>query len=276
MIAFGDSITVGVGATAPQLSWFNQLTTNKAVSGNQAADVSKAVQQIAPVSGDKFTVVVGVNDHRTYRNDPMKQEFFKGFLRQALAWLSLPTKIKARDAAMSYSGTWANTVANTFGKNSTQLGAKACATVSGNRVFVSYIVQNHAAAGGIAEVWIDGAMVGTLNSFGAMNTVNGASFAPACASFSVPDGVHNVEVKLINSGKLFYLDYIAGNADALQSPVKLGSIIRMSPAAYALHVTSDANVVAYNAIISQVASEFGIVPIDLFSAIDPANHLADG
>jgi len=278
--AFGDSHTVGVGATAPAKSWLGLMApVNAAASGAQAADVSNAVQGQAPDLGRTYTIMVGTNDHRTYKADTTKQEFFKRFLRQAIAWLAYPEKCKGRDACMSYTGTWSNTAANGFGKVSTQSGATAQAMVDGQSVYLCYIIQAHSSALSSANIEIDGAVVGTVGSYGAMNTVNGSTFASACSRFGgLSSGSHTVKVTVTSSGKNFYLDYIAGSAQPTPR-VLVSNVIRMTAAAYSAYGTSLANVTAYNGIISDVISEFtsdtaDVALIDNYSDIAPSTDLA--
>ena len=284
--AFGDSHTVGVGASVPAKSWVGLFTpANLAVSGSQAAEVSKAVQASDPDPDATYTVMVGTNDHRHYKADATKQEYFRQFLRQSLAWLAFPTKCKARDACMSYTGSWGNTSANTFGKVSTQNGATAEATVSGTAAYVCYILQNHSAALSSANVEIDGVPVGTIGSGAsspAMNTVNGSTYSSACKRFAgLSSGAHDVKVTVTSSGKNLYLDYIAGNSQASTPKMLVSNIIKMSAAGYSTYGTSLANVNAYNAIIGDVLGELStdgadVTLIDNFSDIDPSADLADG
>lgn len=277
MRTFGDSITVGVGASTVEKSLAGLLFTNKAASGAQAADVGKAIQATDLTQQANFMLMVGTNDHRTYKNDPVKMEFFKRFYRQCLAWLLLPGKIKARDSGMSLTGTWGNTVVNAFGKNSTQAGAKASCTVAGTAVYIGYIIQNDPLANADATVLIDGAFAGTLNSSGAMNTVNGATYGPACARFGdLADGPHTVDITQNTQGKIFYLDYVAGNAGQSGNLTAI-NIPKMSAAAYAQYGTSEQNVIAYNDIVTAVLAEFGFTPKDAFSALNPTVDLgSDG
>lgn len=279
--AFGDSHTVGVGASTPAKSWLGLMSpVNIAASGAQAAEVSNAVQAITPAPRTR-TIMVGTNDHRTYKADAAKQEFFKRFLRQSIAWLTYPDKCKGRDACMSYTGTWSNTAANTFGKVSTQNGATAQTTVTGQSVYLCYIIQNHSSAQSSAAVEVDGVSVGTVGSYGAMNTVNGSTFASACARFGgLSSGSHTVKVTVTSSGKNFYLDYISGS-DQPTGHILVSNIVRMTATAYSTYGTSVANITAYNGIVSDVVSEFAgdgadVTLIDNYSSVTPADLAADG
>jgi lysophospholipase L1-like esterase len=280
--AYGDSITAGVGASPVSKSWIGLFTpANLAVSGSQAAEVSKAVQSSGPDPDATYTIMIGTNDHRHYKTDTAKQEYFRKFFRQSLAWLALPDKCKGRDTCMTYTGSWGNTVANSFGKVSNQSGAAAEATVSGTAVYVCYILQNHSLALSSASVEIDSVSAGTIGSGAVsppMNTVKGSTYASACQRYAgLSAGAHDVKITVTSSGKNLYLDYIAGSSQASAPKILVSNIIQMSSAGYSTYGTSLANVNAYNAIIEDVMSEFpGVILIDNFTSIDPVADLADG
>lgn len=283
---FGDSITVGVGASTYANSWAGKTLDafgfyNYAVSGSQAADQSAVIQSSATAAGEQYTLMVGTNDHRTYRTDGAKQAAFKAFFRQCLAWLLLPVRTTARSVGVTTTGVWSNTAVNTIGKNTSTLGAKASATFNGTGVIVGIIIQDSTSAQSTVTVKVDGSSVGTFSCYAAMTTVNGLAYAPAALYFGgFSSGAHTIEMENTVTGKLFYLDYIA---ETNQSPydVVVSNIIEMSSAAYTTYSTSQANVITFNGIISDVISEFaaeGItVPlVDNYSTIVPATHLDDG
>lgn len=281
-VMFGDSITNGVGASSYSESWAGQwqdlyTTINTAVNGDQAGDMSYEIQtNHEPDINDIYTVMIGTNDHRQYKADATKQGFFEAFFRQSLAWLALPSRTIARD--MTESGTWSNTGANSIGRLTTQNGATSQATVSGTGVYVGYIIQNSLSSEGTAEVRIDGNLVGTISTYGDMDTINGRTFAPAAAYFGgLADTSHTVEITVTSTGENFYLDYVAGSP---QTPpqILVSNIIKMSAAAYSTYGTSEANVIAYNGIISDVLAEFAadgvaITSVDNFTDIDPSTDL---
>lgn len=284
---FGDSITVGVGATSYASSWAGLWgadfsTTNTAVNGDQAGDMSYEIQSNHVEESERtYTMMIGTNDHRTYKDDIVKQGFFKSFLRQSLAWMALPTRTNARSVNVVETGIWADTGANAIGRVTTELGATATCSVTGTGVYIGYIIQNSLSSEGVADVRIDGILVGTISIYGQMDTVNGRTFAPAAAYFGgLTDTSHTVEITVTSSGENFYLDYVAGSP---QPPPKLivSNIIKMSDAAYATYGTSEANVIAYNTIISDVISEFAsdgvaITAVDNYIDIDPLTDLSDG
>lgn len=286
-LLFGDSITAGVGASTLANSWAGLFGTNYAVtncarSGDQAADQSAEIQaNHTPSSSRRYALMVGTNDHRTYRTDTAKQVAFKSFFRQCVGWLTLPTKKTARDGSVTYTGTWADTSVNNIGRNTSSLGAKASTTFNGTGVLVGFIIQDDLAAQSTATVKIDGASMGTLSSYAAMTTVNGKTFAPAAAYFGgLSSGAHTIEIENTVGGEIFYLDYFA-EMDQPALPIVISNIIKMTAGAYTTFTTSEANVILYNTLIDDVIAEFAahgitLPLVDNFNDIDPATHLPDG
>lgn len=280
--AFGDSVTASFpGNSVPfEQMYITRLSaelhspiTVRAVSGAQAADQSFVATQCA--AGDNATILIGANDARLYGMPRIG--YYEAFLRNLIVSMAAPNKIIARN--MSLTGAWSNTMVNSIGKNTTSPGAKASAQVSGTSVYVSYIVQDNAAAGGIATIKIDGSVVGSINSTGTnMTTQNGLSYAPACARFSgLSDGAHAVEVEVTSAGKIFYLDYIAGSDQPLKPNVYVGNVLRQRLAG----LGTDTTVSAYNGVVDKIVTELrqdglGITLVDVSSKLDPVADLLDG
>lgn len=273
MQAFGDSITVGVGANPSSKSWMGLYTPiNSAVSGAQAADVSNKVI-ISEVS-DKYSLMVGANDVAVYKNDQVKQGYYATFMRHNLAWLSFPNKVFAKDMTMT--GNWINTAANSFGKNTTQQGATISTTVIGSKIFIGYIIQSNTVALSRGDVYIDGQLAGMLSCDGltvSMTTQNGATWGNACEVFHVADGTHTVSIVCTTSGKQLYINYICANQT--ETPVKISNIIKMSATGYNTYGISIDTTNTYNSILTNVLTDFSAILIDNYSAIDPTLHLAD-
>lgn len=273
MINFGDSITVGVGASPSSKSWVGLFTPiNSAVSGSQAAEVSNAVQTAQ--MNDFYTFMVGTNDVRIYKDHPTKMQYFRKFLFSALAFVAMPNKTTARN--MTATGTWSNTQVNTFGRVTSQNNASLKTTFTGNKVYVGYIIQNHVNATSVGNVLIDGVLVGTISCDGfsvPMNTQNGATFAAACEVFNTSEGTHEIEI-INTSNKLLYINWIA----TPQTPqdILVSNVIKLSPTVYQQLGITEQTTIDYNAIIQDVANHFGITLVDNFTKIDPAIHLSDG
>jgi lysophospholipase L1-like esterase len=274
---FGDSITAGIGATTPAKSWVGLFTpVNKGISGAQAADLANTVILTAPIVTEKYTVMIGSNDIYKYRTDPIKQAYFKKFMRHNLAWLSFPNKVRAQD--MVKTGTWWNASVNSFGIATSSNAATATATVTGTKVFIGHLMQDYVGTTGTASIEIDGVVVGTYsNNANGMTTHLAAGYALAACVFDVAAGTHTVKITVTSpNGGYFYLDYIAGNAQP--SPkILLSNILKWSDAAYAGNglmptITND-----YNTLVNQVIADFpNVVLVDNNSLINPVLHISDG
>jgi len=276
MQVFGDSISVGVGASTPSKSWVGLYSpVNSAVSGYQAGDMSN--QLASTLTDDNYALAIGTNDVRIYKDNATKKGYFESFLRHCLAWLAYPNRVRARD--MTITGAWSNTSVNSFGRYSLVNGATIKATVTGAKIFVGYIIQNALGAVSTADVYIDGVIVGSISCDGytvAMNTQNGATYANACKVFNVAYGEHLVEIVNTSvNGKYLYVNYVA--CEQSSPAIKVSNIIKMSASAYAALGISQATTDAYNAIINNVLQDFSTVLVDNYSVIDPSIHLtSDG
>lgn len=291
--AFGDSITYGTGATSKPLSYIGLLVsaigtpyTNAAVSGAQAADQAVVAYKYKPQAGDRVSIMVGTNDHWKYGTNATKKGYYKQFLTGMLAWLSTPSKVRGIDSGFSYSGAWTNTQAFGIGKWSRTTGNTATVKVKGKAVYVGTIMQDGVT--GTADVYIDGAKVGTVSSTGAgMTTQKGGSYAPAGYRFGgLSDTDHTVQIKITSpSGGLniLYLEYVAGSSQTSRPEIYLSNIIRMSAAGYSAtgSTSSDQNVSDYNTIISGLQSDFEtdghtIELVDTHGAVNNSTDLSDG
>jgi len=284
----GDSLTVGVGASTTAKSWVGLATpVNLARNGDMAAELSNKINGIGgaplvPEPSKTYSIMIGVNDQKNYRGDAVKQGYYKSFLRCALAYLFIPVKNKARDALITYTGTWGNTPVNTYGKYSATPNSTAETTVNGTSVYVSYIIQNSNSY--VAEIRVDGVLKKTINvSTTPMGTANGSSYASACERIDgLSPGSHTVNVKVISAAAYFYLEWIGGNEQVSSPRVLLGNVIKMSNAAYTQFATSDTIVNAYNTIIDDLITEFtadgfDVDKVDVHSVINPLTDLtSDG
>lgn len=285
LVMNGDSITASFpGNTVPATSLYtyklgaelNRSIVNRAVSGAQAADQSLAATSFVPSANDIHTVLIGANDVRLYPQS--KIPMWERFVRDLVLKMAVTNRVNAT-GSVTLAGSWSNTVVNTVGKNTTQNGAKATATVSGTAVYVSFIIQDSALAGGVVSVKIDGVTVGTIDSTSlGLATHNGASYAPGAVRFGgLSDGNHTVELEVMSSGKIFYLDFIAGSDQAAYPAVYVGNVIRQIFGGYG----TDANVAAFNASISSIVSELAldglnVSLVDESATINPLTDLVDG
>lgn len=281
--AFGDSITVGTGASSGQ-SWVGLFTPdNDGVSGAVASSMSTLVQGVTPDASKTYTIMIGTNDVRIYKDDTAKQDCFKDFLRNSVAWLCMDGAADCAEVGgspnpnMTYTGTWSSISVNTCGRETTQLNASAEITVSGTAVYIGYIIQDVSAADTVAEVYIDNVLVGTLTPKQPL----GSGYAPACARFGgLSSGNHDVKIVNTVSGKKFYLNYIKGS-DQVNSPkILLSNVIKYSAAGYTNYGVTESTTDAYNTIISDLISEFtadgmDVTLVDNHASIDNTTDLSD-
>lgn len=296
--AFGDSITVGVGASVPATTAYAPLLsgrkawgiTNLAVSGSQAADQADAIYGTAAGIGLQSTYLIGTNDHRTYLADANKQAIFQGAHLAELAWLTIPdaNKVKGQGAGIAYTGTWANTTVwgGGLGKKSSTNGSTATMTLYGRTLYLATIVQD--GTGGQFSVSIDGVNMGVFNCYGAANvaTVNGRTYAPMLLRFAgLSEGPHTVIITVVSAtaaGNVVYLDWAAGsqgNANPNGPFLWVGNIPRFSPAGYTTYGSSDAIVQTFNKMVRQnvrdlSADGLNVTLVDLCARLNPSADLA--
>lgn len=287
--AYGDSITVGVGASPSTNSFIKLLEAdvgaidNRAVSSSQAGNqAALAYTAPAPVGGDIFHVMLGSNDFRKYKSDATKRGYFEKALLALTAWLSTPLK-KRVGSGLTLTGTWTS---NAAGWNrSTVAGAKATATVNGSTVYVGYHIQDVAGTlTSLAKVRVDGVEVAQYSSNGVgCATFLGADYYPNCIRITGLDPAitHTVEVEQCSNGQYVYVDWIAGNSQAERPTIYLSNLPKMADTQYTADGTSDALLQSYNSYIAGLVSALvcdgtNAVLVDSYTALDPVTGLADG
>lgn len=256
--AFGDSITEGVGASVPAKAWRNvlaaalgQAITSLAHSGDMVADQTDEVLSASVAVGDTSIICLGVNDQRIYGSDAAKRCYFRKGLAAHVAWLALGSKVTARSVG-NETGTWENTGVFGIGRCGRTAGAKKTFQVSGSTVYLSHLIQNGQA--GAFDVRIDGVLVGSFVTAANMTTYHGQTYGPQLLRFAgLSAGVHTVEVEVTSAGRV-YIEWVAGNDQAVLPKVYVGNVIKAAPPYTA--GGSDANVDAYNQEISAMVAEF--------------------
>ena len=282
---YGDSIDAGTGASPAAAAWAARFATYDAgYSGDQAADAAKKIIASTREVPQRCVLLVGVNDARIYQGDTAKREFTHQFMRTCAIWLLCPVRTLGRaSTGVTKTGSWSNTSANNYGLATTQNGATWETTVTGPEIYLGYLIQNNENAHGAADVYIDGAKVDTINTFGAMTTYNGLAYATATKRYSgLSAGSHEVKLVVTSpAGQYFYVDYITG-AQPGATKLLLCNITRQSAAGYSANGGSDTITDAYNADIETLRSElasdgFNIALIDNHYSIDPSTDLnSDG
>jgi lysophospholipase L1-like esterase len=273
LVAYGDSITTGVGASVPANAYLQKLKTALAVTasmvattGDMAADQSWRIYGMAADPTKDTTIMLGANDAQIYGASAVKREAAINFLRNVVVWSMCQTKVNAR--SMTATGSWSNTPVNSIGRVSAVAGSTLEATVSGTAVYVSYILQNLGASEGQFDVLIDGVVMKTvtLNGTQVGNTQNGRSYSGACIRIGgLAPGSHTVKI-VTKNGNSCHIDYVAGSDQPSDPRVFVADVLKRSIASYGASGNSDANVAAYNAdyatMIADLASDgHSVLPV---------------
>ncbi len=283
--AYGDSITYGVGANPASASWvglFNPV--NAGVSSAQAAEVSSYVQLETVDPLRLYFLAIGGNDAAKYKDDPAKKEYFRRVYRACLGWLLLPNKKTGRgvQAGISFTGAWTDSPSpNTCGKYTTQNGATATATVSGDAIYIALSEGDYVDMGEAVNITIDGVDKGTYSvKTPGITTFLNQWWGRACWRFSGLGAGNHAVVVTQNSpnGKYLHLDWIAGSDQANTPRVLVGNAMKFTDWYYASLGINSATTQAYNAIIADVVAEFpsaNVQVVDNYSVFDPTIHSSD-
>lgn len=281
----GDSIAEGIGASAQDKRWMELFKpVNYAVSSSQAADVSGRQRDIS--ASKEYFLGIGGNDAAFYKNDLAKQEYFRRVFRACLAWRLLVTRKTARgpQAGITFTGAWADTPApNPCGKYTTQNGAMASATVSGDTVYIGVSEGDYPDMAESINIAIDGVSHGNFSvKRPGITTFLGQWWGRIAWRFTgLGAGAHNVVITHVSpTGKFLHLDYIAGSDQAATPRVVVGNAMKFTDAYYATLGIDASTTQAYNTIIADVVAEFtthglSIVLLDRYAHFDPATQSSD-
>ncbi len=263
--AFGDSITQGVGASAPGATAYVPLLAaslgrpfvNRAVSGDCLADQIRQLYTTTIYPDSLSTLLVGTNDSRIYRNDPDRQDAFRQASLASLIWLGIPdgAKIRGRDSRWSLTGAW-NYTGVYFGIQSTTGSSTASVTVAGSVIaLASTVVDEY--AGGQFQVQIDGMIFGPFFNAptGRIRTLNGAFFAPKVWIFdALSNGPHRVSISVLSAtGPKNYvgIEWLAGWHGPQTPAVVVGNIPRQTISGYAYTGTVPSLLDKFDSIVAE-------------------------
>lgn len=275
IVAYGDSNTVGHGlpgyvTNVPAADAYITVLAStlgvskdvRAKSGNMMADQSwSGIYGTVPSASNHYTVLLGTNDSQHYGNSPVKREAAINFLRNILVWNLCPVKTLARDAGMTFTGSWSNTPVNSIGRTTTAADAEAQATVAGTNVYVSYILQNATGSEATFDIIVDDILAKTVvcNGTAVGSSLLGQAYAGACVEVAGLDpGPHIVRVVNKVSGKSLFLEYIAGSEQPERPHAFVCDIPYRTTAGYGGGTNNDANIDAYNADIAALLAELAV------------------
>jgi lysophospholipase L1-like esterase len=251
MLAFGDSVTLGVGASVPERGWARRVAAargeslvNGAVSGTQVAEMADAVYRIAVsrIAEDSPPPdrlwLAGYNDMRFWGCSPSGLASFGGSLAALLTYLALPPegRVCAQSPVVALSGTWMTTpvYGGVVGRYSNQQGASLGAIVTGSTVYVGLTALTGVDAGGDAAIVVDGAEVIIAHCSGLPALGTGRPYAPLLVRVDgLAPGPHHIAVVVRSATGNVYVDWLGGNGDsALGAIVWLGDCLAMTPEWY--------------------------------------------
>lgn len=298
IVAYGNSNTVGhnlpgyVLNTPPPDAYISVLASTlgvskdvRAGSGNMMADQSwSGLYGTTPSASNHYTILLGTNDTQHYGSSPVKRDAAINFLRNILVWNLCPVKTLARDAGMSFTGSWSNTPVNSIGRMTTSLDAEAVATVNGTNVYVSYILQNASGSEATFDIIVDDVLAKTVvcNGTAVGDTLLGRSYAGACVEVSgLEAGPHVVRVVNKVAGKSLFLEYIAGSDQQERPHAFVCDIPYRTTAGYGGGANNDANVDSYNAAIAVLLAELAVASHNVHRVAIPdfntaAHYQSDG
>lgn len=299
---FGDSITLGTGATRiyPTLlaQWANTTLVNLAVSGDQAVDLNIHMNATTVTGGTVATIMIGANDQRTYTTNADGLKVYQESLLASIVWAATPDTFKVRGQNTStqspmfatYAGTWGNMSVYGSGANlgvqATANGSTATMTLNGDTVWVDSVVQVGKTS--TYDISVDGVSQGPFNVQAGSNfnftSLNGIPYGERMHWFSgLAIGNHTVVLTCnsCSAGNPVYFVWAGGNGFVQQyaQPRVVVSNITPQSAGYPSG-GSAANMVTYN---STVLSDYNLARAanlnvrftNSFSVINPATDLTD-
>lgn len=308
--AFGDSITVGVGATTTNTGYIADLARAEGWTFNNWAKNSSQVWDQAPwvmgfnnftiATNSVSTLALGINDAAVNQSSNTISEgltLFSQAHQAEIAFLAIPdgttNKLFGNSASITRVGQW-DTLSH-FGTNvirSWTVGSTATFSVFGNHVLVCYGKQYWPAAAGTFSLTIDGTSYGSYNSFttGNLTTINGMTNGPGF--IVIPNlgvNTHTCVVTVTsptsNLTNFVYIWWVAG-IDQLPnqrvSPhVYVSNASRKSTTGYANTGGSDTNLFNFNRVIAQDVVSLASLGLDvtlvnIVNAFDPFNQSTDG
>lgn len=260
LISFGDSYTVGVGASFTNRAYDSIIATtmrvglnNQAISGIGSARVQRLSYTALPTTGNTapINILVGLND--LWQNSGGFPTIAKIFNvnRAFYANNFLATAVAANDASVGTAGTWANQRTDTLGGKATSLSGfgRATSTVSSGLTWSftgRSLVIGAIGVDGINKfslpysIDIDGIGYGIFTPNGQTDGVpegggspNSRAIGTVVAFTNLSNGPHTVNIVAQAGTGTLVIDYF-GTLKAPEScpPIYVGEIARMSQSAY--------------------------------------------
>lgn len=296
--AFGDSLTLGTGATTPATGGYAPLVAaakgwtlaNHGVNGGMCITQQIQIYALSVLPGTISSYLIGPNDERVYGTDPTRFPIYQGALTAQLAWLAIPEAKKVRGqatAAIAYAGTWADDVATyggTLGRSSTTNGSTATLTLTGRHLFIATRIQDGNA--GTFTLTVDGALYGSYSCAAPGLIAGNLNYAPSGIVIpNLSDGVHTVLLTVTSAtaaGNVVWLDWAAGSGGVRQVAgpycYSIG-VPRMSAAGYTAFGGSEATVAEYNRFLRGLCGFLGycglnVIFVDASPYVEPTADIS--
>lgn len=292
--AFGDSITVGTGASDTAHSYVGLLgtatgwtVTNYGDSGREIQDfVATDIYPVTITTSSVSSTLFGYNNMRHTGANPDALYTYERCLNAAMAWLTnIPAGRKyAQNGSVAVTGSWSNVSLYSgavAGKQSSTSAATLTAEVYGSTVYLGYTCRAGLGDGGSFIISVDGTVIATVNTNRGVLPYSGILFWPEVYVVrGLVNAPHTVIVTTTSTSPV-NIDYFAGNYGAdssAQARVYAGNTLRMTSTGYALAAPfnngSDAAVNSFNLINSSVSQNFlsdgfGITFVDASTTYNP-------
>lgn len=284
--AFGDSNTVGTGASAARFAYIPKESeaiktpvNNAAVGGACTWDQSQTIIAGSVAVNEASQLMIGTNDARAYLATANNLDTFASSHAALLIWLGVSSagKVLASDPVIAYTGTWTagSAYGGTWIRQTSVTGATLTFTFTGPAVY--FCATRFVGYNSGANVTVDGVAKSPLRTLGySANTPNGAVYGPALYRIGgLTNTTHTVVITTTTTSPTnpFFFDWFTTPA-AFNRPVNVLNLPRQvgTPA-------TDAIILAYNNAIRDNVNTFNLdggkfALCDLAAVINPATDLA--
>ncbi len=279
---FGDSITVGQGATNTNFAYINLVAqfigktlTNRALSGSGVWAAARShIQNINPNHSVMAFVMSGFNDTRRGGSNPLTRLKIMNSYRSILANHFLRNFITAGatdSRILRANGTWQTTYTglalglktNTGAFSSTN-GATIEFTFSGNNVVLGMVaVKQSFETHATFTIHIDNVLIGTYNNNDQTDGISDGVYdnnrtQMAIIFDNLSESMHTIRLTNISTNPMI-VDYFGQLKQPKQSlPICIAKMPKMNSAGYATapNLANDALIDSLNADIVSVCNEF--------------------
>ena len=265
--AFGNSVTVGVGASVSDSNYVSRIAartgwtiTNKGINGNELANFFANMYGITVGANYSSTSLLGYNDMTHFGDGDSSLTCFRRMIYSAMVWLSVPraNMVLAQSGSVTYAGTWSNlgTYGGAMTKYSNTNGSTATFSLTGTTIFID-ILQSFTETRKI-NVTIDGVNKGSFDGNDFTRPRVSIGYAPYLLRFTgLSNSAHTVVLTIENGTGYAYFNWATATNGTNLYPTTysyLGNCIKMNAAGYATVQAgfgngSDAAVNRYNQIM---------------------------